>query len=756
MYKYLTDKFLEDQYIISDEMKSASIFGIGNGYFGQRGSFEEFGDVFVQGTYVRGLFDQIIEIPLTISDNSYMKKYYFDEEKLKEFEYEDSCINIGDLSAFRIYIDGEKFRLWNYKIIFYERYIDFKTGGLNRNVIVEDEKGNRTELNFFKVFSFANDHVFLQTLKIKKLNHDLPITVSSGIDLMCKTNGQHKIENVECFDDPDDPSVKRIRACYGKKYYARGSYRYKNEVKNFKESSFKEPTFGSFQTYDLMGNEGTIKKVVNFYTSIDPKKKRRLAKFDFFKNYAYLYKKHLKFYRKAFLAVNVKISGNKELDTLVRYANYQTLIGFNRHDDIHSLSAKNLTAEKYNQFVWWDCEIYQMPFFLLTFPKETKNLLMYRYNRLKASIENAKKDGYKGAKYAFCSSVNGDEQVWIYAKHPFLQIHIDSDIAYSVLNYYYHTLDKDFLMKYGFKMMEEIILYFISRSTKEGNTYHLKNVTGTDEHHDYVDDDAYTNCTLKFVLKEFIRLKDKFGYKLTSLTEEELKDFNEHLYVPTFIGKILPQFTGYLSLSPTLEVEGKSDSKASSFQMKQSGLYHLSQIIKQPDVLLLYSYLNLGFKENYRENYEYYLAKCEASSSLTYCVHAMAAIDNNDDKTFEENLYASLKIDIDDVQGNAAQGVHAGSLASAYYLLVRGLLGIKEQEDYLEISPRKTNVLKSFKLRFRYQGKLIRAIYRNRSVTFLSKLPFKYRINDGEVGETTKLVIKYDSKNHLYKKEEKI
>ena len=77
-------------YDIKDEAKLAALFGIGNGYYGIRGSLEEFGDVFIQGCYVRGVFDQIVEIPNAFADNLYMKKYYFDLQKLKEFEKEDS------------------------------------------------------------------------------------------------------------------------------------------------------------------------------------------------------------------------------------------------------------------------------------------------------------------------------------------------------------------------------------------------------------------------------------------------------------------------------------------------------------------------------------------------------------------------------------------------------------------------------------------------------------------------------------------
>ncbi len=756
MIRYLQDRFLEDEYIISDEMKNATLFGIGNGYFGQRGSFEEFGDVFIQGTYVRGVFDSIVEIPHTISDNSYMKKYYFDEEKLKEFEKEDSCINIGDISSIRIYIDRVPFRLWNYKIISYERYLDFSNGGLVREIVVEDEKGNQTMFSFYKVCSFAHDHIFLQTLKIKKLNHNLPISLSSGIDLLCKTNGQHKIENVSFSSLKNDASIHTIKASYGDKYKMKGYYFFKNETEHLIQDDREESTFGLFDTYQLLEKEGEIRKIVSFYSNIDKRNGKIPSHVHLENTYDFYYKEHLKKYQNCFKKVDISIKGNKELDTLVRYANYQTLIGFNRHDAVHSLSAKNLTAEKYNQFVWWDCEIYQMPFFLLTFPKGSKNLLLYRYNRLEEAKKNAKKDGYRGAKFAFCSSVKGDEQVWIYAKHPFLQIHINSDIAYAIIQYYIHTLDRDFLKEYGLEMMEQIILYFYSRSTYQDGKYHLCMVTGTDEHHDYVNNDAYTNITLKFVLDHFLTYKKKFGYQLKEMKEEELNDFASNLYLPSFENGILPQFDGYLSLMPSLPVEGKSNAKASSFQMKQSGLYHLSQIIKQPDVLLLYSYLNLSFKENYEQNYRFYLEKCEASSSLTYAVHALAAIDNNDEKAFKDNLYSSLKIDIDDIQGNASDGVHAGSLASGFYLFVRGIVGIIPQEDCLEINPKRISFLKGFRLHFTYQGNTIYVYYRPSAITISSKHPFVYRLNGGEKEETTKLVMKYDSLNHLYKKEIKI
>jgi len=135
MIKRIGRNLVETSYEVADEAKNASLFGIGNGYFGIRGSFEEFGDVLVQGTYVRGLFDQVAEIPLTLSENLYMKRYYFDEEKLKEFEKEDCCINIGDFTAVRFYLGEKPIRPWTMKIISWRRYIDYRDGSLIRRVV---------------------------------------------------------------------------------------------------------------------------------------------------------------------------------------------------------------------------------------------------------------------------------------------------------------------------------------------------------------------------------------------------------------------------------------------------------------------------------------------------------------------------------------------------------------------------------------------------------------------------------------------
>jgi len=692
----------ENGYGLSDSAKLGSVFGIGNGYFGLRGSLEELGEVFIQGLYIRGVFDQIVEIPLTFCDNIYMKKYYFDDFKLKDFEKEDSCINVCDPLTIRIFVNGKLFLPWEGKIVSWTRYIDPETGGLVRDVTWDDGEGHKTKFHFERYCSFASNHLILQYCKVTRINHELPVRVMLGVDTNVKTNGQHKSQVTIANNKKGNSHLEFYE---GSKYSHRVSLDAKYEASNAFVDEANDVNGIYYSNYYLMGNEAEFKKVISMYASIDPVSNYvKASKDDIKVDYDTALKEHLEAYKNAFDKVDIKIKGHAKADALIRYANYQSLIGFDRFDSVHSLSAKNLTAEKYNQFVWWDAEIFQLPLVIASFPEAAKHCLEYRYRCMKEGKNIAAKEGYKGCKWAFCSSVKGDENVWIYARHPFLQIHIVGDVAYGCYNYYRQTLDSEFMKKMGLEMMVEACKYFVSRSTVKNGKYHLINVTGTDEHHPYINNDAYTNFEFGFIAKETARLIKKLGHKIDSKTLKMIEDYAENIYLPE-VSKdgIIPQFDGYLNLKPYLPIEGNGN--GTGFQMKASGLYHLSQIIKQPDVLNLYTYLDCEMPENiYKKNWKYYTKMCEASSSLTYPVHTISAIDFHDNEEFLKNLFNSVEIDIEDIHHCAYQGVHAGCLAGGWYAIYRGIFGIRPREDALYIDPKFDSPFKGVDMNFMYQG----------------------------------------------------
>lgn len=166
---------------------------------------------------------------------------------------------------------------------------------------------------------------------------------------------------------------------------------------------------------------------------------------------------------------------------------------------------------------------------------------------------------------------------------------------------------------------------------------------------------------------------------------------------------MISQFDGYFNLSKTLECEGGNNS---GFQMKSAGgQYHKSQIIKQPDVMVLFSYLDFEFsKEVYARNWDYYENMCEASSSLTYPVHAICSFDNDRLYSGYKYLKEAANIDLADLHGGAEDGIHAGCSAGAWYAVVRGIAGIKIGRNGLSVNPKMLPWWKSLKLSFCYRG----------------------------------------------------
>ena len=68
MLKATSNRFIEENYKIEEESLNASLFTTGNGYIGVRGSYEEYGSIRIQGAYIRGVIDEIIEVMEPFAD----------------------------------------------------------------------------------------------------------------------------------------------------------------------------------------------------------------------------------------------------------------------------------------------------------------------------------------------------------------------------------------------------------------------------------------------------------------------------------------------------------------------------------------------------------------------------------------------------------------------------------------------------------------------------------------------------------------
>lgn len=705
LYFASRDILCEDEYNLSEEAKRAALLTTGNGYMGVRASLEEYGSLGVQGCYIRGVLDEVVEVRLALADNLYMKKYYIQEDNLKKFEKQEFIVDLIDFLMIRFDINGETFYPWEGKLISWKRWLDISTGVLHRKVIWENSKGEQSELAFERFASFDNDHIYAMKASVKPLNYSGSIKITSGLDLRTKTNGQIITETVSAETDNGYLLHEgRTTSKYCFPFVTAVVHGFSEAEADRSAQADEDFVTETFSFCAAEGRTYTLEKKISICTGRDPVGDVREYALGHaaalqYRSYEDLFAAHMKVYGDLFGRLDIQISGDDEADSVVRFSGYHTLISLERNDAVHSFSAKGLTGETYCGFVWWDAEIFQLPPLLKTMPELAKNAVMYRYNCLDQARAMAKAEGRRGARYPFTAGVTGYETVWKDVRHPFMQVHGISDVALGVIQYYTATGDEAFLADYGLEMLIEICRYWCDRAEwdEDHGRFGIFQVTGTDEHHPYVDNNAYTNYSVAHVIEKTMRYMNALGEKAlpaarkTNFTAEEWEEFGhllQYLYTPLDENTgMIPQFDGYFDLSRELEVVAGT-SKGGYTQMKQSGLYNKSQVIKQPDVLNLYAFQDLKTSDRaYRRNFDYYEARCEAASSLSYCVHSICGADLDLPEHAYGYLMRTAELDLKDAHGGTKDGVHSGCMAGAWMAVTRGLAGMKFKEDRVVFDP---------------------------------------------------------------------
>ena len=201
---------------------------------------------------------------------------------------------------------------------------------------------------------------------------------------------------------------------------------------------------------------------------------------------------------------DVEVDGNEEAQRALRFAIYHLNSAANPDDERVSIGARGLTGEAYLGHVFWDTEIFLLPFYIFTWPAAARAMLMYRYHTLGAARAKAADMGYRGALYAWESAADGAETTPPYVvgrngqeliiKNGEMEQHISADVAYAVWQYWQATGDDGFLLDAGAEILLETARFWASRAEMgDDGGYHIPHVIGPDEYHEDVDNNAYTN-----------------------------------------------------------------------------------------------------------------------------------------------------------------------------------------------------------------------------------------------------------------------
>ena len=197
---------------------------------------------------------------------------------------------------------------------------------------------------------------------------------------------------------------------------------------------------------------------------------------------------------------DVEVVGDPAAQRALRFAAYHLNGAANPADECVSVGARGLTGDGYRGYVFWDTEIYLLPFYILTWPDAARSLLMYRFHTLDAARAKAARMGWRGAMYAWESADTGAEAASEHVVGPDRRVvavlcgteeqHITADVAYAVWQYWQATGDEAFLLGAG----AEILL-------EADGLRHIRGVIGPDEYHETIDDNAFTNVMARWTIR---------------------------------------------------------------------------------------------------------------------------------------------------------------------------------------------------------------------------------------------------------------
>ena len=330
------------------------------------------------------------------------------------------------------------------------------------------------------------------------------------------------------------------------------------------------------------------------------------------------------------------IEGDDQAQAALRFCLFHLLANAPHADQV-SVSARGLQGQDYWGSIFWDCDIYVLPFFTSTQPDYARRSLLYRYHTLDGARRKAQGLGFRGAYYAWQSQETGDETCALYVfddprtgqkiRSYFAdeQIHISADVVYALWQYVQAAGDWAFMADYGLEIACEVARFFVSRASYDADqdAYDLRTVLGPDEYHERVDNNAYTNALARFsinvALSALVTIHNRYpmAYEQVrtriALSDGEIavwRTVADRLYVPLPdpATGLIPQFDGYFDLEDALpDAVRPRLAHPDLHPGGPLGPYQTTQSIKQADVILLLYLLRDQYSTAVKEaNWHYY------------------------------------------------------------------------------------------------------------------------------------------------------
>lgn len=666
--------------------KYASVMACGNGYMGIRAAHEEDYTQQTRGMYLAGLY------------------HCAGRHETNEL------VNLPDIIGVSLQLNGEHFSLLKGEILHWERQLDFANGELTRSVTWRSPDGACFRIDSRRFVSLDQLPLTAMQFSITPLDDAAKISLGTGIDATQTNSGRQHLDeiSVRVFDPHSLQGVYETQDGVAEIVISAWCH-----LSQKSESSFSAKNRRLTSHHSLTVPQGetvTLEKIV----WVAHRRDKALSSETFARNalgelktcadrgYSALLDSSARAWKARWNSCRVEVMAEAYQDQIaLDYAVWHLTAMTPAHDERVSIAAKGLTGEGYKGHVFWDTEIFLLPFHLFTQPQTARSLLRYRWLNLAGAREKARRNGWPGALFPWESAASGREETPEFAAinirtglrqkvaSALAEHHIVADIAWAVVAYWQATGDDAFMRNEGLTLLTETATFWMGRATEVNGRLEIHDVIGPDEYTEHVNNNAYTNYLAHYNVANAVKFMQQFGPQETGFIEKA-KDFLARIWLPEADENgVIPQDDTFLS-KPVIDLsQYKKDAGKQTILLDYSRAeVNEMQILKQADVVMLNYLLPERFDPRQcRANMNFYEPRTIHDSSLSKAIHGIVAARCGDTQSAYRFWRDGADIDLGCDPHSSDEGIHAAATGAIWSGAVQGFAGLQILNGELHLSP---------------------------------------------------------------------
>ena len=736
MHLYPADEWRIVEARYSDEFVglTETVFSLGNGFVGVRGSFEEGRPALVPGTFVNGFHETW---PIMHAEGAHALA-----------RTGQTIVNVPDTTILKLNVDDEPFFLPTARIRDYERVLDMRAGTLTRELVWVTDAGKHVRVRSRRIVSLEYRHLVAMTYEVTMLDRAAPVVISSLVlnrqdahlsglpehrpgDPRLATVLPHRVLNVRAAELADQRVLFGYQTTNSGMTLGIGVDHVIDAACSYRAAgSVDDGTGEVLLTADAVpGVPIRITKYATYQTSrsipvpeLVDRCRRTLDRAvpDGFDTLLASQRANLaRFWDRADVRVQTRLNPVRQQQA-VRWNLFQVAQATWRAEGA-GVPAKGLTGQAYEGHFFWDTEVYVLPFLSYTQPRIARNLLRFRHSMLGRARERAAEMSQRGALFPW-RTINGEEASSNFQQGT-AQYHINADIAYAIGRYTHIQGDIRLLGEIGAEILIETARLWADLGFYGADErFHIHGVTGPDEYTTVVNDNAYTNLmarlNLNFAAATVRRLREERPRDYTALVHTVGLQFREAeaweraaaaMHIPfDETRRIHPQDETFLDREPW-DLDATPREKFPLLLHYHPLVIYRHQVLKQADIVLAMFLLGNEFpEEQKRRNFDYYDPLTTGDSSLSACVQGIIAAEIGRERQALEYFQYALLMDLGNVAGNVSDGVHIASAAGVWSSLVFGFGGVRDFDGHLSFTPRLPRAWNELAFSLRFRGRQIR------------------------------------------------